>query len=131
MTRLILPVAHFDIRARCSFVHLSVVGVAIIGIACCHLFDEVAAVSGVLTSIIISPTSTSLVASIVAMIDVVVDYLFLRLFGVVDVLEIVEVWVNAASISLSICAYEAQKGHISNKLHFSVNFDYNLTRLVT
>ena len=118
MTRLVLPVAHLDIRARCAFFDLCVVGVAIIRIACCHLFDEVAAVSGVLTSIIISPASTSLVSTIVAMIDVVVDYLLLSLFGVVDVLEIIEVWVKSAGICLTICAYEAQKGHISNKLHF-------------
>ena len=87
--RLILPVAHLDIRAGGAFVYLSVRGVAIIGIACCHLFDEVSAVSGVFASIIIRPASALLVPIVVAMIDVVVDYLFLRLFGVVDVLEIV------------------------------------------
>ena len=94
------------------------IGVSIIGIVWCHLIDEVSSISGVVASIIISPTSTSLIPSIVAIIYIVVDYLLLRLFSVVDVLEIVKVWVLAPNFSLTIGAYKAQKGHISNKLHF-------------
>ena len=101
VTRLILPVAHLDIRTRRAFVDFRVIRVAIIGIVWRHFIDKVSSVSGVVARIIISPTSTSLVSSIVAMIDVVIDHLLLRLFSVVDVLEIVEVWVLASSISLT------------------------------